>query len=73
VDAPSSLVNHTPFATLLEQAGGIDPVNKAILSIDEMTQQNAVPAEETISAVQSMEEQVEQLVQRTSARGKLIT
>jgi methyl-accepting chemotaxis protein len=56
VDAPFSLVSLTSFATSPEKARGIDQINKAILSIDEMTQQNAVLVEETTSSAQSMKE-----------------
>ena len=47
-----------------EQASGIDQVNKAIMSMDETTQQNAALVEETTSAAQSMKEQAKELLQQ---------
>jgi len=44
-----------------EQASGIEQVNKAILQMDQTTQQNAALVEETASASQSMGEQAGQL------------
>jgi aerotaxis receptor len=40
-----------------EQSSGIDQVNKAIMQMDEMTQQNAALVEESSAASRSMEEQ----------------
>ncbi|MEK7868910.1 MAG: methyl-accepting chemotaxis protein, partial [Nitrospirota bacterium] len=45
-----------------EQATGIDQVNKAIMQMDETTQQNAALVEETTSASQSMKEQAKELM-----------
>jgi methyl-accepting chemotaxis protein len=47
-----------------EQASGIDQVNKAIMQMDETTQQNAALVEETTSASQSMKEQARELMQQ---------
>ncbi len=49
-----------------EQAKGIDQVNKAIMSMDETTQQNAALVEETTSAAQSMKEQARELLRQVS-------
>ena len=45
-----------------EQASGIDQVNKAIMQMDETTQQNAALVEEATSASQSMKEQARALM-----------
>jgi len=45
-----------------EQASGIDQVNKAIMAMDETTQQNAALVEETTSASQSMRSQAAELL-----------
>jgi|GEM_PF-2513671 len=45
-----------------EQASGIDQVNKAIMQMDETTQQNAALVEEATSASQSMKEQAKALM-----------
>lgn len=47
-----------------EQASGIDQVNKAIMAMDETTQQNAALVEETTSASQSMRSQATELLRR---------
>ena len=47
-----------------EQASGIDQVNKAILSMDDTTQQNAALVEETTSASQSLQAQARALHER---------
>ena len=47
-----------------EQASGIDQVNKAILSMDDTTQQNAALVEETTSAAHFMREQAKELMQQ---------
>jgi methyl-accepting chemotaxis protein-1 (serine sensor receptor) len=44
-----------------EQAAGIDQVNRAVMQMDEMTQQNAALVEEAAAASRSMEEQAEML------------
>ncbi len=44
-----------------EQSDGIEQVNKAIMQMDEMTQQNAALVEEAAAASKSMENQAEQL------------
>jgi methyl-accepting chemotaxis protein len=49
-----------------EQASGIDQVNKAIMAMDETTQQNAALVEETTSAAQSMKEQAKELLQQVA-------
>lgn len=50
-----------------EQATGIDQVNKAIMQMDEMTQQNAALVEEAASASQSMKAQAEELTKQVEA------
>ena len=47
-----------------EQASGIDQVNKAIMQMDETTQQNAALVEETTSASQSMKDQARELIRK---------
>jgi methyl-accepting chemotaxis protein len=47
-----------------EQARGIDQVNRAILQMDDATQQNAALVEETTSAAQSMKEQAVELLRQ---------
>jgi methyl-accepting chemotaxis protein len=44
-----------------EQSGGIEQVNKAVLQLDELTQQNAALVEEASAASQAMAEQARQL------------
>ncbi|MEC4889546.1 MAG: methyl-accepting chemotaxis protein [Nitrospira sp.] len=50
-----------------EQASGIDQVNKAIMQMDETTQQNAALVEETTSASQSMKAQAQELMRQVEA------
>lgn len=45
-----------------EQSSGIEQVNKAIMQMDEMTQQNAALVEEAASASESMDEQARNLM-----------
>jgi len=47
-----------------EQASGIDQVNKAVMQMDQTTQQNAALVEETTSASQSMQQQAAELIQQ---------
>jgi methyl-accepting chemotaxis protein len=47
-----------------EQASGIDQVNKAIMSMDETTQQNAALVERTTSSSQLMKSQADELLRR---------
>ena len=49
-----------------EQASGIDQVNKAIMQMDETTQQNAALVEETTSASQSMKDQAKELMRQVA-------
>ncbi len=44
-----------------EQSSGIDQVNKAVMQMDEMTQQNAALVEESSAASRAMEEQAKNL------------
>ncbi|WP_341663568.1 aerotaxis transducer Aer2 [Vibrio sp.] len=46
----------------LEQSTGIDEINRAIATMDEMTQQNASLVEETSAASQSLEDEGKQLL-----------
>jgi methyl-accepting chemotaxis protein len=47
-----------------EQASGIDEVSKAVMQMDEMTQQNAALVEEAAAAAESMRSQASDLTQR---------
>ncbi|MDQ2068443.1 methyl-accepting chemotaxis protein [Natronospira bacteriovora] len=47
-----------------EQASGIDQVNRAVMQMDEVTQQNASLVEETAAASRSMQEQAAILLKR---------
>ncbi|MEA5444288.1 methyl-accepting chemotaxis protein [Gammaproteobacteria bacterium AB-CW1] len=49
-----------------EQASGIDQVNRAIMQMDEVTQQNASLVEETAATSRSMQEQAGQLLDRVA-------
>lgn len=50
-------------ASTHEQAAGLDQVNKAVMSMDEVTQQNAALVEEAAAATQALSEQALQLSQ----------
>ena len=50
-----------------EQSTGIEEVNRAIVQMDEMTQQNAALVEQAASAAESMEEQASNLARVVSA------
>ena len=50
-----------------EQATGIDQVNKAIMQMDQTTQQNAALVEKATSASQSMKEQAQALMQQVGS------
>ena len=47
-----------------EQSSGIEQVNKAVMQMDEMTQQNAALVEEAASASESMEEQASNMLRQ---------
>jgi methyl-accepting chemotaxis protein len=49
-----------------EQASGIEQVNKAVMQMDEMTQQNAALVEQAAAASKSMEEQAVQLFEQVT-------
>jgi methyl-accepting chemotaxis protein len=49
-----------------EQSTGIEQVNQAIVSIDDVTQQNAALVEEAAAAAQSMRDQADLLAQAVS-------
>jgi methyl-accepting chemotaxis protein len=49
-----------------EQSSGIAQVNQAIVSIDDVTQQNAALVEEAAAAAQSMRDQAEMLAEAVS-------
>jgi len=51
-------------AASTEQASGIDEVSKAVMQMDEMTQQNAALVEEAAAAAESMRSQASDLTQR---------
>jgi methyl-accepting chemotaxis protein len=44
-----------------EQSSGIDQINKAMLQMDSITQQNACLVEQSAAAAESLEEQAQQL------------
>jgi methyl-accepting chemotaxis protein len=50
-------------AASMEQSSGIEEVNKAVMSMDEMTQQNAALVEEAAAASQALSQQAEALAQ----------
>jgi methyl-accepting chemotaxis protein len=50
-----------------EQSSGIEQVNKAVMQLDELTQQNAALVEEASAASQAMAEQARGLNERMSA------
>ena len=54
-------------AASVEQSAGIDQVNTAITSMDEVTQQNAALVEEAAAAAESLVEQAESLIDVVSA------
>ena len=49
-----------------EQSSGIDQVNKAVMQMDEVTQQNAALVEEAAAASKSMEDQAQKMVELMS-------
>ncbi|WP_416384858.1 methyl-accepting chemotaxis protein [Shewanella sp. TC10] len=49
-----------------EQATGIDEVGKAVMQMDEVTQQNAALVEQAAAAAESLQSQAEQLADRVS-------
>ena len=53
-------------ASSQEQAAGVDQVNKAVMSMDEMTQQNAALVEEAAAATQALSAQAVELTQMLS-------
>jgi methyl-accepting chemotaxis protein len=53
-------------AASTEQSSGIEQVNQAIVSIDDVTQQNAALVEEAAAAAQSMRDQADLLAQAVS-------
>ncbi len=54
-------------AASVEQSAGIDQVNSAVTSMDEVTQQNAALVEEAAAASESLVEQAESLIEVVSA------
>ena len=54
-------------AASVEQSAGIDQVNQAVTSMDEVTQQNAALVEEAAAAAESLVEQAESLIEVVSA------
>ncbi|MDG9666103.1 methyl-accepting chemotaxis protein [Hahella sp. CR1] len=61
----SDLISDIASATE-EQSSGIEQVNRAVMELDEITQQNAALAEETASSAESSLESVQQMVQLMS-------
>ena len=62
----SDIVNEITAASI-EQSAGIDQVNNAITSMDEVTQQNAALVEEAAAAANSLEDKAHELTEATSA------
>ena len=60
--ASSAIIGEIAAASK-EQSSGIDQVNQAVTSIDQITQQNAALVEEATAAAKSLEEQSDALVQ----------
>ena len=54
-------------AASVQQASGIDEVSKAVVQMDEMTQQNAALVEEAAAAADSLRQQASQLSDRVSS------
>jgi methyl-accepting chemotaxis protein len=54
-------------AASVEQSAGIDQVNQAVTSMDEVTQQNAALVEEAAAAAESLVEQAASLIDTVSA------
>jgi methyl-accepting chemotaxis protein len=54
-------------AASVEQSAGIDQVNQAVTSMDEVTQQNAALVEEAAAAAESLVEQASSLIDTVSA------
>jgi methyl-accepting chemotaxis protein len=54
-------------AASVEQSSGIDQVNQAVTSMDEVTQQNAALVEQAAAAAESLVEQAESLIDVVSA------
>ncbi|CAM3489919.1 Methyl-accepting chemotaxis protein [Bordetella sputigena] len=54
-------------AASVEQSGGIEQVNKAVMQMDEMTQHNAALVEQSTAAAQSLHEQADRLDRAISA------
>jgi methyl-accepting chemotaxis protein len=54
-------------AASVEQSTGIDQVNQAVTSMDEVTQQNAALVEEAAAAAESLVDQAESLIEVVSA------
>jgi methyl-accepting chemotaxis protein len=59
-------IMHQISAASSEQSTGIEQVNQAIVSIDDVTQQNAALVEEAAAAAQSMRDQADLLAQAVS-------
>jgi methyl-accepting chemotaxis protein len=59
----SGLVDEIAAASQ-EQSSGIEQVNRAVMDLDEMTQQNAALVEEAASASESLVEQTEHMNRR---------
>ncbi|WP_267223550.1 methyl-accepting chemotaxis protein [Dyella silvae] len=51
-------------AAAQEQSSGIDQVNRAVMQMDEVTQQNAALVEEAAAAARAMQEQADELAQQ---------
>ena len=60
IQQTTEIINEIAVASH-EQAGGIEQVNKAIVQMEDVTQQNAALVEEAAAAAESMREQAEAL------------
>jgi methyl-accepting chemotaxis protein len=65
VNMVTDIVNEIAAASF-EQSAGIDQVNNAITSMDEVTQQNAALVEEAAAAAHSLEDKAHDLIDSTS-------
>ncbi|RYG55413.1 MAG: hypothetical protein EON56_05660 [Alphaproteobacteria bacterium] len=63
---PSSTIRTTAIAATQEQTAGIEQVSRAIVQIDQATQQNAALVEEASEAAQALQEEADRLTRTVS-------
>jgi methyl-accepting chemotaxis protein len=56
-------IMHEITAATTEQSSGIEEINRAMMHIDDITQQNAALVEQAATAAQSLQDQAAQLAQ----------